>query len=149
MLTTKQEAANEVDMLRETNLGSAGSGMKTSNLEAFARASLGRFHTNHGYRANAVPARRAASSSHAQRRANVVHRIYGRAAPRCATNGNRISGRDPRRNQTLRRRARLAQAISRTRRETRRVSATSSTGSWKFAPHSKKGNLCLQLNRNH
>ncbi len=36
MLTTKQEAANEVDMLRETNLGSAGSGMKTSNLETFA-----------------------------------------------------------------------------------------------------------------
>ncbi len=36
MLTTKQEAANEVDMLRETNVGSAGSGMKTSNLETFA-----------------------------------------------------------------------------------------------------------------
>jgi PAS domain S-box-containing protein len=36
MLTTKQEAANEVDMLRETNVGSAGSGMKTSNLETLA-----------------------------------------------------------------------------------------------------------------
>ena len=36
MLTTKQEAANEVDMLRETNVGSAGSGMKTSDLETFA-----------------------------------------------------------------------------------------------------------------
>jgi len=36
MLTTKQEAANKVDMLRETNVGSAGSGMKTSNLETFA-----------------------------------------------------------------------------------------------------------------
>jgi PAS domain S-box-containing protein len=36
MLTTKQEAANEVDMLRETNVGSAGSGMKTSNLETSA-----------------------------------------------------------------------------------------------------------------
>ena len=36
MLTTKQEAANEVNMLRETNIGSAGSGMKTSNLETFA-----------------------------------------------------------------------------------------------------------------
>jgi PAS domain S-box-containing protein len=36
MLTTKQEAANEVDMLRETTVGSAGSGMKTSNLETFA-----------------------------------------------------------------------------------------------------------------
>jgi PAS domain S-box-containing protein len=37
MLTTKQDAANEVDMLRETTVGSAGSGMKTSNLETFAR----------------------------------------------------------------------------------------------------------------
>jgi PAS domain S-box-containing protein len=36
MLTTKQEAANEVDMLRETTVGSAGSGMKTSNLETLA-----------------------------------------------------------------------------------------------------------------
>src|SRR5260370_6832033 len=36
MRTTKREAANEVDMLRETNVGSAGSGMKTSNLETFA-----------------------------------------------------------------------------------------------------------------
>jgi PAS domain S-box-containing protein len=36
MLTTKQEAANEVDMLRETTIGSAGSGMKTSNLETLA-----------------------------------------------------------------------------------------------------------------
>jgi PAS domain S-box-containing protein len=36
MLTTKQEAANEVDMLRETTFGSAGSGMKTSNLETLA-----------------------------------------------------------------------------------------------------------------
>ncbi len=36
MLTTKQEAANKVDMLSETNVGSAGSGMKTSNLETFA-----------------------------------------------------------------------------------------------------------------
>ena len=36
MLTTKQEAASEVDMLRETNVGSAGSGMKTSNVETFA-----------------------------------------------------------------------------------------------------------------
>ena len=36
MLTTKREAANEVNMLRETNIGSAGSGMKTSNLETFA-----------------------------------------------------------------------------------------------------------------
>jgi PAS domain S-box-containing protein len=36
MLTTKQEAANEVTMLRETNVGSAGSGMKTSNLKTFA-----------------------------------------------------------------------------------------------------------------
>ena len=36
MLTTKQEAANEVKMLRETTVGSAGSGMKTSNLETFA-----------------------------------------------------------------------------------------------------------------
>src|SRR5258708_10120127 len=36
MLTTKQEAANEVDMLRETNVGSAGSGMKTINLETLA-----------------------------------------------------------------------------------------------------------------
>jgi PAS domain S-box-containing protein len=35
MLTTKREAANEVDMLRETEVGSAGSGMKTSNLETF------------------------------------------------------------------------------------------------------------------
>src|SRR5260370_8794147 len=112
MLTTKREAANEVNMLRETNIGSVGSGMKTSNLETFAgyqrlvealgdaviicdcdgvirlwnapaerlfgftpaealgssldliiperfrEASSGRFPTNHGYRANAVPARR-------------------------------------------------------------------------------------------
>ena len=36
MLTTKQDAANEVDMLREKNVGSATSRMKTSNLEAFA-----------------------------------------------------------------------------------------------------------------
>jgi PAS domain S-box-containing protein len=36
MLTTKQEAANEVDMLRETTAGSAGSGTKTSNLETLA-----------------------------------------------------------------------------------------------------------------
>jgi PAS domain S-box-containing protein len=36
MLTTKREAANEVDMLRETDVGSAGSGMKTSNVETFA-----------------------------------------------------------------------------------------------------------------
>ena len=36
MLTTKQEAANEVDMLRETKVGSAGSGMKTSDRETFA-----------------------------------------------------------------------------------------------------------------
>jgi PAS domain S-box-containing protein len=36
MLTTKQEAANEVDMLRETTFGSAGSGIKTSNLETLA-----------------------------------------------------------------------------------------------------------------
>jgi PAS domain S-box-containing protein len=36
---------------------------------------------------------------------------------------------DSRRNQTLRGRARFAQAISRTRRETRRVSATNNTGS--------------------
>ncbi len=36
MLTTKREAANEVNMLRETNIGSVGSGMKTSNLETFA-----------------------------------------------------------------------------------------------------------------
>ncbi len=36
MLTTKREAANEVNMLRETNMGSAGSGMKTRNLETFA-----------------------------------------------------------------------------------------------------------------
>src|SRR5258705_9609414 len=36
MLTTKREAANEVNMLRETNIGSAGSRMKTSNLETFA-----------------------------------------------------------------------------------------------------------------
>src|SRR5258708_31217449 len=33
MLTTKQETASEVDMLRETNVGFAGSGMKTGNLE--------------------------------------------------------------------------------------------------------------------
>jgi PAS domain S-box-containing protein len=36
MLTTKQEATSEVDMLSETNVGSAGSGMKTSSLETFA-----------------------------------------------------------------------------------------------------------------
>jgi len=36
MLTTKQEATSEVATLRETNVGSAGSGMKTSNLETFA-----------------------------------------------------------------------------------------------------------------
>ena len=36
MLTTKQEAANEVDLLRETKAGSAGSGIKASNLETFA-----------------------------------------------------------------------------------------------------------------
>jgi len=36
MLTTKQHAANEVDMLREKNVGSATSGMKTGKLEAFA-----------------------------------------------------------------------------------------------------------------
>ena len=36
MLTTKREAANEVNMLREINIGSAGSRMKTSNLETFA-----------------------------------------------------------------------------------------------------------------
>ena len=36
MLTTKQDAANKVDMLREKNVGSATSGMKTSNQEAFA-----------------------------------------------------------------------------------------------------------------
>jgi PAS domain S-box-containing protein len=35
MLTTKQDAANEVDMLREKNVASATSGTKTSNLEAF------------------------------------------------------------------------------------------------------------------
>jgi PAS domain S-box-containing protein len=35
MLTTKQEAANEVEMLRETNVGSEGSGMKTSTVETF------------------------------------------------------------------------------------------------------------------
>ena len=36
MLTTKQEATSEVDMLSETTVGSAGSGMKTSNLETLA-----------------------------------------------------------------------------------------------------------------
>jgi PAS domain S-box-containing protein len=36
MLTTKQEAANQMEMLRETKVGSAGSGMKTNNLETFA-----------------------------------------------------------------------------------------------------------------
>ncbi len=36
MLTTKQEATSEVATLRETNVGSAGSGMKTSNLETLA-----------------------------------------------------------------------------------------------------------------
>jgi PAS domain S-box-containing protein len=36
MLTTKQEATSEVATLRETNVGSAGSGIKTSNLETFA-----------------------------------------------------------------------------------------------------------------
>jgi PAS domain S-box-containing protein len=36
MLTTKQDAANEMDMLLETIVGSAGSGMKTSNLETLA-----------------------------------------------------------------------------------------------------------------
>ena len=36
MLTTKPEAANEVDVLRETKVGSAGSGMKTSDRVTFA-----------------------------------------------------------------------------------------------------------------
>src|SRR6266704_763027 len=36
MLTTKQEATSEVATLRETNVGSAGSRMKTSDLETFA-----------------------------------------------------------------------------------------------------------------
>ena len=35
MLTTKREEANEVDTVRETNVGSAGSGVKTSNPETF------------------------------------------------------------------------------------------------------------------
>jgi len=36
MITTKRDAANKVDMLRETNVGSATSGMKATNLEVFA-----------------------------------------------------------------------------------------------------------------
>jgi PAS domain S-box-containing protein len=36
MLTTKQEATSEVATLRETNVGSASSGIKPSDLEAFA-----------------------------------------------------------------------------------------------------------------
>jgi len=36
MRTTKQEATSEVATLRETNVASAGSGIKTSNLETFA-----------------------------------------------------------------------------------------------------------------
>ena len=52
---------------------------------------------------------------------------------------NRISGRDSRRNQTLRRGARLAQAISRTRRETRRVSATNKYRELEIrSPHEEK-----------
>ncbi len=142
MLTTKQEAANEVDMLRETNVGSAGSGMKTSNLETLAgyqqfvealgdvviicnrdgvirlwnaaaerlfgftpAEALGssldliipeRLRERHwaGFTRTMATGRRAASSSCAQRWTAIVDRIYGRVAPRCATNGNRISRRD-------------------------------------------------------
>jgi PAS domain S-box-containing protein len=35
MLTTKRETVNEVDMLRETDVGFTGSGMKISDLETF------------------------------------------------------------------------------------------------------------------
>src|SRR5258708_5141892 len=148
MLTTKQEAANEVDMLRETNVGSAGSGMKTSNLETLASyqqfvealgdaviicdsdglirvwnaaaerlfgfipaealgssldlmiperlrerhwagytKTMATGQTRYGQDVLRVPAMHKDWTA-------IVDRIYGRVAPRCATNRNRMSGRD-------------------------------------------------------
>jgi PAS domain S-box-containing protein len=170
MLATKQDAANEVDMLREKNVGSATSGMKTGKLEAFAgyqqlvdalgdaviicdcdgvirlwnaaaerlfgftpAEALGssldliipeRFRDRHWAGFTRTMATGQTRYQHDVLRVPAMHKDG-----RKATNCNRSSGRDPRRNQTLHRRARFAQANSRTSMETRRVSATNKIGS--------------------